>query len=507
MPIKDLSDIRRLPRKGKIHRGFRKKTEGGKEYPVSTKHFIFSMLGDDGNEVPQDKMQDMLETYLGEREPEKIKIMFPLEDQDAVMSQWFFAYSRTRGRICRGDGYTALMSIDLDTGTLSTHESKNVEVREIVCPGVNCRYYREKRCKEMMNLMFLVPDLPGLGVWQLDTQSYHSIVHINSCREYFRDTLGRFSGIELTLNQIYKTVTRDNTTRKVPVLNLDFEGRLRDLIASGPAFNLHLPNSLLPEPVEPLPGEWSDKEDLDDMVIDPVTGEIKGKYEDAEAENEISGQQPQTKTDVKKTKTAASGTADKKKEQTAVSGTADKKKEQAAAPEQKSDEKIAVENAIKDLPALARKRLGDKGYTEQVLPFIQEIFGLSGNDLWLLDMEMIKKIHEYINDCAEVNEARKKEEPAEKIDPPASDEAKSAMVKRMQKDEIIAAAIFGDAVSATDRQQCIKDFLHKYAGKTTQLSVSDVKKVNDAMDAILQQNKSKEEDNDEVAKFLSENNL
>ena len=38
--IKGISEIRRLPRLGKIRLGEKKTAESGKEYPVETSHFV-----------------------------------------------------------------------------------------------------------------------------------------------------------------------------------------------------------------------------------------------------------------------------------------------------------------------------------------------------------------------------------------------------------------------------------------------------------------------------------
>lgn len=59
--------------------------------------------------------------------------------------------------------------------------------------------YLNKHCRRVMNLMFLIPQAPGLGVWQCDTSSFHSIVNTNSMIKLLKGMFGRCSMIPLTM--------------------------------------------------------------------------------------------------------------------------------------------------------------------------------------------------------------------------------------------------------------------------------------------------------------------
>jgi len=89
--IKELSDVRRLPRLGKIHLGVKAKNEKGVEYPKAVDYFV----------VPEE-----VKKVYGEK-PEKLKIIIPSEMPDVFFPQWYKKYTYGKGLICKGDGITA----------------------------------------------------------------------------------------------------------------------------------------------------------------------------------------------------------------------------------------------------------------------------------------------------------------------------------------------------------------------------------------------------------------
>jgi len=50
-----------------------------------------------------------------------------------------------------------------------------------------------------MNLRFILPEVPGLGIWQIDTGSKNSILNINSCALMIGKAFGRITTIPLLL--------------------------------------------------------------------------------------------------------------------------------------------------------------------------------------------------------------------------------------------------------------------------------------------------------------------
>lgn len=183
MPIEGLSDVVRIPRLGKIHLGVKAISGKGAEYPKATDHFV----------VPEE-----VAAVYGPR-PTEIEIMFPVEDPEIFAQQWLRAYSLSQGLVCIGDGLEAHRKVDVETGALADHKTNQWEWKDITCDAQECPEYQTKRCRRVMNLQFLLPRVPGLGVYQIDTSSFYSIVSINSMIKMLKGMLGRCAMVPLTL--------------------------------------------------------------------------------------------------------------------------------------------------------------------------------------------------------------------------------------------------------------------------------------------------------------------
>jgi len=212
MPIKGLSDTRRLPRLGKIRLGEKKQSQSGKEYPSATDHFV----------VPP-----KVAAKHGEA-PKELPIIFPVEQEP---EQWYRAYSLSRGLICKGDGETAVALVDLDTGLIAAADAKNVAKKEVPCDPDNCPLFQSKRCRPIMNLQFIIPDIEELGIWQLDTSSINSIININSSIALVRAAVGRFSNVPaMKLVVEPMQVTPEGKAKTVYVLQLKLMKSFEELM-------------------------------------------------------------------------------------------------------------------------------------------------------------------------------------------------------------------------------------------------------------------------------------
>ncbi len=232
-PIKGLTDRpRRLPRIGKIHLGVKVVNEAGKEYPRATDYFVF-----DPNH-PQ--YNELVETF-GAKTAE-LRIVLPIEDEDKFASQFYRLYSRSRGLVCKGDGETAVRMIDTQNGALANRDSTTVENRQTACQGRDCPDYGPRACGEVMNLQFLLPEVSGFGVWQIDTGSINSILNINNALELVRQVYGRVSMVPLILALEPKEVTNpdDGKKKTVRVLNIRSQDKMIEAYrkASMPALAL-----------------------------------------------------------------------------------------------------------------------------------------------------------------------------------------------------------------------------------------------------------------------------
>ena len=219
MPIKDLSENVRIPRLGKIHLGTRHPEKG---YPIKADHFVFP---------PEHSDYTKLVELYGEQ-PKELKILIPVEDEEVWSSQYYKSYNLTYGLVCKGDGEMAMRMVDVKTKELpDAKKPGTVTMLEMPCPGRNCPDYKSKKCHEVMNLRFILPEVPGLGVWQIDTGSKNSILNINSCAKVIKRAFGRVSMIPLKLTFEPIQVNNPETGKKqtVYVLNLRTDVTLAQL--------------------------------------------------------------------------------------------------------------------------------------------------------------------------------------------------------------------------------------------------------------------------------------
>lgn len=253
MPIEGVSGIRRLPRLGKIRLGIKEKSpKTGSLYPKATEYFV----------VPPEVAE-----ALGTDFPKELPIMFPTEDETQFAQQWLRCYSLTQGLVCIGDGVTARRKIDRKTVDIAGRDTKDWVWKEgLTCNSAECPLYLGKRCRKVINLQFLMPTVPGLGVWQIDSSSFYSIVNINSMLDMVRGLCGRVSFIPLTLVLGPIEVTPPEGTKKtVYVMHIKQDVKLSELQAWGQREPTRV---LLPEPaVEEPPEDLFPQEVLEEGPI------------------------------------------------------------------------------------------------------------------------------------------------------------------------------------------------------------------------------------------------
>jgi len=240
MPIEGVSDLVRIPRLGKIHLGIKVKARGtGAEYPKATDYFV---------------APDEVEAIYGGK-PTELQIMFPVEEPELFAQQWLRAYSQTQGLVCIGTGLEAHGKVDVATGAMADHETKQWEWRDLNCDPQECQKYQTKRCRRVLNLQFLLPEVPGLGVYQIDTSSFYSIVNINSMIKMLKGMLGRCSLVPLTLVLGPIEVSPPGLTKKtVHVMHIKKDIKLAELahIAQLPLGKILIPEADTDEPPEDL---------------------------------------------------------------------------------------------------------------------------------------------------------------------------------------------------------------------------------------------------------------
>jgi len=225
MPIKTLSDIRRLPRLGKISLGILKKRENPDgsitQYPEETDYFVLPPCEKNPDDPCGECPPCDLRRVYGEN-PKELRIIIPVENEEKFFSQYYRRYGFS-GKRCIGDGEKARCII---TRCLNCKEiwkdrdekcpkcgNKKCEsnIQDISCP---CEQLEKKACRALAFFQVAIPNVKGSGVWQITTSSRNSIIDINSGIEYIRAICGRIRMIPLVLKR-EKTETQRMENGKI----------------------------------------------------------------------------------------------------------------------------------------------------------------------------------------------------------------------------------------------------------------------------------------------------
>lgn len=251
MAIKGLSDIRRLPRLGKIRLGVKKKTASGKEYPTEVNYFICDPQTP--SELENQKIKEEFDQLYGEK-PKTIRIMFPVANPETYFPQFYKRYGSGTSLKCKGDGEEARCGTEEFSKGLTQIRKDEMGLPIVKCLGKECIYYKKRECSEDATLQVLLPELPGAGVWQITTGSFHSIVNLNSCIDYIVAVCGRAHMIPLQLERREQEISYDGRKTKHYILHVNMDFRLADL----QKYALIEPTKMLLE----LPAPEEDKEDI-----------------------------------------------------------------------------------------------------------------------------------------------------------------------------------------------------------------------------------------------------
>lgn len=263
--IKRISEIRRLPRLGKIRLGEKEISQKtGREYPKALDYFncppeVQAVYG------PEPRELDVVLPVQGETLAETIEKIFP---------QWLKRYGSSKGLICKGDGETAVMM------------GEDGQMYEIDCNPDECEAYQKKHCRRVASLQFMLPKVPGFGVYQIDTTSFHSIVNLNSCMEMLWGICGRIAGIPLVLKLEPKEVTVDGSKKVVHVLSLTSRLTLGEL--QKVAKRLALPPVEVEPPSDEMPDDLyprsmvQQKPVADEAKVEEIRKETEAKAAEAE---------------------------------------------------------------------------------------------------------------------------------------------------------------------------------------------------------------------------------
>lgn len=243
-PIKGLSDKRRFPRIGKIRTGEKRVSERtGSEYPAALDHFKFDSESEKINAVARKMYGD---------QPKDLEVVFVSDDLEQVFSQWYKRYRKSIGRVCKGDGQTA------------DEVQEDGSMKERACP---CEKFECKECRMVASLMFMLPNFPVLGVWQIDTSSVNAIININSTLNLVKEHLGRLTKVKFRLSLRPQDAQVEGKKKKIHVLHLH---ALASGASPGPVLPTASEDALLIGNGEPDPEEFAT--DSEGRAISKKTG-------------------------------------------------------------------------------------------------------------------------------------------------------------------------------------------------------------------------------------------
>lgn len=264
--IKGLSDARRLPRLGKIRLGIMKKTDKGIEYPKEVDYFILDP--ETAVEEQRDKLIKQFETLFG-KNPKSISIMLPVSDRNIVFPQDYKRYGSGSSLKCKGDGETAVVGDVKFAEGLNQIGKDELGRIKVKCAGQQCPYYIKKECSECATLNVFIPQIEGMGVWQITTGSINSIINLNSNLDMIQTVAGRTHMIPLTLERVPQETNHDGKKATHYILKINTDIKLADVQRLG-AID---PSKIL------LPDIVIDDKDLllsnGKEVVDTTTGEVK----------------------------------------------------------------------------------------------------------------------------------------------------------------------------------------------------------------------------------------
>ena len=83
----------------------------------------------------------------------------------------------------------------------------------------------KRECKPHTRLQVLLPDVPGLGCWRLDTTGYYAAVELAGTVDLLEMATGRGVLLPARLRIDQRSVLRDGQTRRFPVPTLDIDVR------------------------------------------------------------------------------------------------------------------------------------------------------------------------------------------------------------------------------------------------------------------------------------------
>lgn len=191
MSIEGFTDSLRPERLGKIRLGIKVPSQNAPNilYPRATNYFVLP--------------PELIPIY-GEKPTEIHPIWLPSDNPDDFIRHHYEYWTQSLSLLCQGNGREATAKMDTQTGAFADKDTKEWVRKKMSCPGEECAYYKAKQCRAMMHFDFLLPEVPGIGVWTLTTTSWNSARNIMSAVKQLQSLVrmvkdGHIAGVPITL--------------------------------------------------------------------------------------------------------------------------------------------------------------------------------------------------------------------------------------------------------------------------------------------------------------------
>jgi hypothetical protein len=146
--------------------------------------------------------------------------MFPPASTELFFAQFYKRYGKGSLLKCKGDGEVAETTADFAEGLEKIAETERGFL-QVKCAGPECPYQLSKECGRMASLQVILPELSGIGVWQINTGSFNSIVNINSAIEWLTGLCGRYAMIPINLMRQEQDIAYEGKRSKHYILAID----------------------------------------------------------------------------------------------------------------------------------------------------------------------------------------------------------------------------------------------------------------------------------------------
>ena len=228
MAIKGISDVKVLPRLGKIRTGIKKKNSKGTEYPEEVPYFVLNPLEEEldkngnptGNMRENEHIKALIDMY-GDK-PNELQVVFPVDDlalvADPYMKWWGGNVKKKKSKLlCKGDGEYAIYKGGQHVAGLDGQIPEHLRASGFnrICNKDLCPQAQQGLCKPNMNLRVVIPDYSLYGVFQIDTTSVQAISEILTAIDVARNALrlegvSKISGVPFRLFRERRNNSYDN---------------------------------------------------------------------------------------------------------------------------------------------------------------------------------------------------------------------------------------------------------------------------------------------------------